>query len=113
MTDKEHINLRKWLLAGSGRVLEAGTKGVLLCLAREQPYRSGIDHILLLCHGLGVVGWQADRLQNRGGGYYFPGFQAWQLCQAFVSARSLLQAEPSEYLESRRREDLLGTWACP
>lgn len=62
MTDKEYINLRKWLLAGSGRVLGAGTKGVLLCLAREQPHRSGIDHVLLLCHRLGVAG----RLQNRG-----------------------------------------------
>lgn len=66
MTDKEYINLRKWLLAGSGQVLEAGTKGVLLCLAQEQPHGSGIDHVFLLCHRLGVVGWQADGLQNRG-----------------------------------------------
>lgn len=66
MTDKEYINLRKWLLAGSGQVLEAGTKGVLLCLAQEQPHGSGFDHVFLLCHRLGVVGWQADGLQNRG-----------------------------------------------
>lgn len=55
MVNKEYINLRKWLLPGREPVLEAGTKGVLLCLAGGQPHRSGTDHVLPLCHGGGGV----------------------------------------------------------
>jgi hypothetical protein len=72
MVDKEYINLRKWLLAGSEPVLEAGTKGVLLCLAGGQPHGPGIDHVLPLCHSRGgVVG--AEQADCRINGLLLPG----------------------------------------
>lgn len=75
MADKERINLTKWLPAGSGPVLEAGTRGVVLCLAREQPHRSGINHVLLLCHSLGLGrGGVAGRQTAESKGSYFLGF---------------------------------------
>lgn len=75
MADKECINLTKWLPAGSGPVLEAGTRGVVLCLAREQPHRSGINHVLLLCHSLGLGrGGVAGRQTAESKGSYFLGF---------------------------------------
>lgn len=71
MVDKEFINLRKWLLAGSEPVLEAGTKGVLLCLARGQPHGSGIDPVLPLCHSRGGVV-AAERIDCRIQGLLLP-----------------------------------------
>lgn len=73
MVDKEYINLRKWLLAGSEPVLEAGTKGVLLCLARGQPHRSGIDRVLPLCHSGGRAVVVAEQTDCRIKGLLLPG----------------------------------------